>query len=753
MKSMLDEALDLAGRGFRVFPLHAVTEDGCGCSRRNCADAGKHPAVRAWQEVATRDESTIRSWWKRWPEGGIGLPTGPFAVVDVDPRSGGESSEERLSSLLDAGVVAQTGGGGRHYYFEGDSAVRNRQGVLPGIDVRGWGGFVVAAPSAHASGGHYAWSFEGRVADLPKMPPGLLNAVVVKDRVVHNGVTVPVEDDAPSGPAGLLEAVCSGWPVSAYVGKTLTNVCAELAVAAEGRNPMLNRAAWTLASFVAGGELPSALARHMLWSAALASAHLGPEPGDVWLDQMGGRDKMLDTFRRGWLAGLSCPRTVPRDMSAPLDAGSEKILADVLLEQLRAEGPVVHTEGQWRRYASVTGSWDVVEDHRVECRVQDFDGVSVRRPTTDNPDATCRLNVGANMVRGVVKLASTRVTSPDFFAADPVVGVACASGFIRVDAGGATLEPHSPDHRIRHRADWHWRPDADRTAWETFLTEVLDPEVSLVCQEFVGACLVGIACDFEKVLLMTGGGGNGKGVFAAGVKGIFPPKSVASVRPQLFDDDNHLARLVGAVVNIVGEMPPSELKGTSTFKGAVSGETLSVSPKYERAFDVTPRCGHLLSTNELHGTRDHSDGYWRRYLVAPFTKKVTNPDVTLKAKMAREADAIAAWAVEGASRLIRQGGYTEATAAVEVLAEWRKESDQVATWLEEEYVEHESLKTTDWPTASDIYAKYDAWASLTGHGQMSQTRFGRRLKRLCKWAKYGSVHYAIQRKPNKVKKA
>jgi hypothetical protein len=35
--------------------------------------------------------------------------------------------------------------------------VPNRTNVLPGIDVRGDGGFVVAPPSAHASGREYTW--------------------------------------------------------------------------------------------------------------------------------------------------------------------------------------------------------------------------------------------------------------------------------------------------------------------------------------------------------------------------------------------------------------------------------------------------------------------------------------------------------------------------------------------------------------------------------------------------------------------
>jgi Bifunctional DNA primase/polymerase, N-terminal/Primase C terminal 1 (PriCT-1) len=69
-------------------------------------------------------------------------------------------------------VEAVTGGGGRHFYFAHPGGFTpNRAGLTQGIDLRGDGGYVVAPPSLHPSGKHYAWA-GGRSPDA--MAPAVL---------------------------------------------------------------------------------------------------------------------------------------------------------------------------------------------------------------------------------------------------------------------------------------------------------------------------------------------------------------------------------------------------------------------------------------------------------------------------------------------------------------------------------------------------------------------------------------------------
>jgi hypothetical protein len=158
-------ALSYARAGWSVIPVKA---------------RAKAPLVK-WEEFQRRraEAAEIEAWFARWPRANVGVVTGAvsgLAVLDIDPRHGGDDSLagwEREHGPLPRTVEAATGGGGRHLYFRAPlPAPRNRVGLAQGIDLRCEGGLVVAPPSLHPSGGRYVWR-EGRdpanleVAPLP----------------------------------------------------------------------------------------------------------------------------------------------------------------------------------------------------------------------------------------------------------------------------------------------------------------------------------------------------------------------------------------------------------------------------------------------------------------------------------------------------------------------------------------------------------------------------------------------------------
>lgn len=170
--------------GVKVFPVHSVIDQGgrlaCTCGADPCKRAGKHPvaqcAPRGFHD-ATADHTILEQWWTQVPTANIGIATGNgLVVVDIDPRKGGDSSlsqlQAELGGELDTPLRVLTGGGGKHLYFRADGVVRNDVDLLPGIDLRGDGGYVIAPPSRHASGGVYSLEqvpLRG-LKDLPALP-------------------------------------------------------------------------------------------------------------------------------------------------------------------------------------------------------------------------------------------------------------------------------------------------------------------------------------------------------------------------------------------------------------------------------------------------------------------------------------------------------------------------------------------------------------------------------------------------------
>lgn len=143
--SMLAAALDLAKRGFYVFPLKAGT---------------KTPIVK-WKDEATRNELIITRWWKKTPDANIGIATAHFnevealLAVDLDIKNPPINGENTLFDLELKNIdfpptrEQRTASGGRHLLYRIPKALaQGKPGLLgPGIDIRSKGGFIVAAPS------------------------------------------------------------------------------------------------------------------------------------------------------------------------------------------------------------------------------------------------------------------------------------------------------------------------------------------------------------------------------------------------------------------------------------------------------------------------------------------------------------------------------------------------------------------------------------------------------------------------------
>jgi hypothetical protein len=134
---MLDHALALARRGFRVFPLK---------------ENSKLPAIKDWPTKATTVEAQIRKWWADH-EFNIGVATGQgLVVLDYDMKPGQHGAKalatHEMLGLPTDGFQVTTPTGGKHFYFKTEHKIPNSVGkIAPNVDVRGEGGYVVGPGS------------------------------------------------------------------------------------------------------------------------------------------------------------------------------------------------------------------------------------------------------------------------------------------------------------------------------------------------------------------------------------------------------------------------------------------------------------------------------------------------------------------------------------------------------------------------------------------------------------------------------
>lgn len=156
---MLIHAQRYAADGWRVFPVE---------------QKGKKPLIKDWPNAASTDNQQIRVWWAKWPQANIGLACGPgsgvFVVdIDVSGEKQGAASRAKFNGTMPDTLESRTGSGGAHLFFEypKDREIKNKQNAMPGIDVRGEGGYVVLPPSVHPCGTEYQWTREIRPAKCP----------------------------------------------------------------------------------------------------------------------------------------------------------------------------------------------------------------------------------------------------------------------------------------------------------------------------------------------------------------------------------------------------------------------------------------------------------------------------------------------------------------------------------------------------------------------------------------------------------
>lgn len=166
MTNLLDHALSLARRGFRVFPLRLNR---------------KEPAFVSCQAAATHDEATLRSWWTENPNYNVGVATGRWAgdgdlvVVDADCKDGkaGLASLELMEMLvgIPETLRVRTVSGGAHLFLlmpadTGITVSADRIPDYPAIDIRGQGGYVASIGSV-VDGGNYTVEADAPSAVAP----------------------------------------------------------------------------------------------------------------------------------------------------------------------------------------------------------------------------------------------------------------------------------------------------------------------------------------------------------------------------------------------------------------------------------------------------------------------------------------------------------------------------------------------------------------------------------------------------------
>ena len=140
---LFDAAMDYISLGWHVIPV-----------RRD----SKKPAVKTWKPLQDRypTDSELFDWFSVESPFNVAVVTGEASgviVLDADGEQGGQSL---AGKELPPTRTAKTPHGTHHYFGHPGGKVPNASRLLPGVDLRGDGGYAIAPPSSYPNGS-YDW--------------------------------------------------------------------------------------------------------------------------------------------------------------------------------------------------------------------------------------------------------------------------------------------------------------------------------------------------------------------------------------------------------------------------------------------------------------------------------------------------------------------------------------------------------------------------------------------------------------------
>lgn len=342
------------------------------------------------------------------------------------------------------------------------------------------------------------------------------------------------------------------------------------------------------------------------------------------------------------------------------------------------------------------------------------------------------------------KVVRTNLMYKDFWNESSERKINFQNGFLDINTN--EFLPHSSDIGFRYVLPYKYDTEAKAPIFQSMLDRLTcgDKDMQKVLLEFMGYSLSSDDCWAQKALVLVGEGANGKSTFINVLRNLGGIGNYSSASLKDLQKSEYSRQLLdGKLFNVSEETPTSAMMDTSLFKDVVAGGELQVRQIYKDAYFMRNRAKFIFSCNELPEACDTSYGYYRRLVIVPFNATFSRADKAydphIDKKLVHELPGIFNLALWGYHSLCRNGGFTDASKVAETIDVYKKETDTVFSWFEDNTKikdqDHESFACL-----SDIYMNYKISTEAQGIRPVSRGKFTRDIKkRVVDWeTRYGT---------------
>ncbi|QDU28846.1 hypothetical protein ETAA8_39510 [Anatilimnocola aggregata] len=323
-----------------------------------------------------------------------------------------------------------------------------------------------------------------------------------------------------------------------------------------------------------------------------------------------------------------------------------------------------------------------------------------------------------------------RVDSPVLWESPPSDVLNVQNGLL--DIATRQLKRHQPTFMSPVQLPVRFDPAATCPSIDSFVADVFPVDArDLACE--IPAYLMLPDNSFQKAILLTGAGGNGKSTYLAMVSSFIGSSNTSSISLHKLESDRFAAsRIMGKLANICADLPTEHLAGTSVFKSITGGDKITGEYKFKDSFDFTPFCRLVFSANSPPRSTDSSQGFFERWLVIPFdrsfrgsTEEISRKVLDARLSSPAELSGLLNKALDALPRIAKQNGFTQSESTQAAWNEFHSTTDPLAGWLDRATVESSEALV---PKKKLLIAFNDYLGTL-GRPGMPDSAFGKSLKR------------------------
>ena len=244
------------------------------------------------------------------------------------------------------------------------------------------------------------------------------------------------------------------------------------------------------------------------------------------------------------------------------------------------------------------------------------------------------------------------------------------------------LLDHHPEYLSTVQLPIKWDPAAECPEFDRFLSQAVPEDDRDRAWQVLGYLLMS-GNPFQRMFMLTGAGGNGKGIFLNVVRALLGNRNTAAEPLQdLGENRFSTAELFGKLANICGDIDSTYIERTARIKELCGDDRMKGERKGERQFYFLFWGKAIFSANSIPATADSSRGWVRRWEVVPFPNTPTKEDPGLSARiLASELPGVARKAVYALRDLMEAGEFRRGESAELAQAEFAEKNNRVVRWI------------------------------------------------------------------------